>query len=544
MPPKRVLITITSLLFLSACQTGQVRDTAPDDQVKHQPGKHAPQDTLHTLPERPREPNLWAVESEPEEVSHDDVWERIRAGLSLARELEQPAVRDRLEWYSRHQSYLDRIAERATPYLHHIVEEIEARNMPLELALLPVVESAYQPLAYSRMHASGLWQFIPATGLRYGLKQNWWFDGRRDVLKATRAALDYLEFLNNEFDGDWLHALAGYNAGERNVSRAIAANQAAGKPISFWHLRLPNETRGYVPALLAISEIIANPERHGVTLQPIPNEPYFTVVETGGQIDLIKAAKLAGIDQDEMKRLNPGFKRWATDPDGPHRLLVPIDRADQLAQGLRNLPADQRITWRQHRIRQGETLGQIAARYGTTVAVLQQTNNIRGHLIRAGRDLMIPAPGAEGEPPPAQLAAATSSSSQSSGNNSGTHYYTVRRGDNLWQIARQHGLRVAQIASTNGIRENTVLQPGQRLRLPGNNTHQTGGGDASRAAADSGSRPIQYTVRRGDSLWTISQQFQVSVDALRKWNSLARNALLHPGQQLKVIVDSSSPHGI
>lgn len=543
MPPKRVLTIIISMLFLSACNLGQVRDADPGDQAKDVQTPSQPPEPIAVIPERPAKPNLWAIESEQETVSHDDVWARIRAGLTLSRELDQPAVRDRLAWYSRNQGYLDRIAERATPYLHHIVEEIEARGMPLELALLPIVESAYQPLAYSRMHASGLWQFIPATGRRFGLKQNWWYDGRRDVLQATRAALDYLDFLSNEFDGDWLHALAGYNAGERRVSRAIQANRAAGKPTSFWHLQMPAETRGYIPAMLAISEIVANPEQYGVSLQPIPNEPYFTTVDSGGQIDLDKAAKLAGIDTEEIKRLNPGFKRWATDPEGPHRLLVPIEHADRLAQGLRNLPPDQRLTWRQHRIQRGETLAQIAARYGTTVAVLQQTNNIRGHLIRAGRDLMIPTPGAEGEPPPAQLTAATGNASDSSSGD--TRYHVVRNGDNLWQIARRHGYRVAQITAANGIRENAVLRPGQRLRLPGPGARDGGLTRTAATGSADESRRISYTVRSGDSLWTISRQFQVSVDALRKWNRLAHNSLLHPGQQLEVYVDSSTaPHGI
>lgn len=542
MPPKRILITITSLLFLAACSAGQVRDSdSRESGARHATSQ--PQDPIPALPEQPRQPNQWAIESGQDILVHDDVWARIRAGLSLDRALDQPAVRDRLDWYSRDQNYFDHIAERATPYLHHIVEEIEARGMPLELALLPIVESAFQPLAYSRMHASGLWQFIPATGERFGLKQNWWFDGRRDVLKATRAALDYLQFLNNEFDGDWLHALAGYNAGERRVSRAIEANQAAGKPISFWHLRLPAETRGYVPALLAVSEIIADPERYNISLQPIPNEPYFTVVDTGGQIDLDKASRLAGIELDDLKRLNPGFKRWATDPDGPHRLLAPIDQADRLAQGLQNLPPDQRLTWRQHRIQRGETLGQIAARYGTTVAVLQQTNNIRGHLIRAGQDLMIPAPGADSAPAAAPQTVAASAAGSS--NSDDMQYYTVRPGDNLWQIARNHDTRVAYITASNGIRENTVLRPGQRLRVPGNNHTGSMTRTVAESGNESGSRRVSYIVQRGDSLWTISRQFQVSVEALREWNSLAHNALLQPGQQLEVFVDgSASPHGI
>lgn len=475
--------------------------------------------------------NQWAVdktlpEQHQDTASYNDIWKRISAGLALERHLDQPSVRSKLKWYSEHQGYLNRVADRAAPYIYHIVEELEARNMPLELALLPIVESAYQPLAYSRSHAAGIWQFIPATGDRFGLKQNWWYDGRRDITAATAAALDYLQFLHTELNGNWLHAVAGYNAGENKILRSIQRNSQAGHGTTFWDLSLPTETRGYVPALLAISELVANPERYGVKLKPIANQPYFTQVATDGQIDLGKAANLAGISEAEMKRLNPGFKRWATDPDGPHGLLIPLEHAESFKLALQELPASERISWRQHQIRRGETLSQIANRYGTNVAVLQRSNQLRGSLIRAGQRLLIPAPGRDSQPS-AELTDSVRTQATSV-----AKQHTVRSGDTLWTIARRYNHRVADLTQLNDISARSVLQPGQQLNLPAQAT----------TSADSGQKLVRYTVRQGDSLWTISRRFQVSVTALREWNSLNRKALLQPGQQLELYV--AQEHGI
>lgn len=538
----RILITITTLLLLGACGTGQVRQaevdkTEPVQKVVRQPQPTIEQRTDESSKQshvkRPRwADRLPSSQEQPKDIKpqdYDDVWTRIRAGLNLPRPLNQPSLRSKLKWYSSHQAYLDRVATRATPYIYHIVQELEARDMPLELALLPIVESAYQPLAYSRSHASGIWQFIPATGERFGLKQNWWYDGRNDITAATQAALDYLQFLITEFNGNWPHAIAAYNVGENNVHRAIAANRAAGKPTDFWSLALPAETRGYVPALLAVAEIVARPDHYGITLQPIPNKPYFRQVATHGQIEIAKAARLANISEAEMKRLNPGFKRWATDPDGPHGLLIPMAKADRFSTAVAQLPEAERVSWQQHSVRRGETLSQIARRYGTSVSALQRTNNIRGHLIRTGQNLMIPAGGK------ASLVAASSSGTTADRSTPATSHHTVRKGDTLWTISRRYGYSVADLTSVNQLQSHSVLQPGQQLQLPGTMTGKAGNTSPQR---------VRYTVRRGDSLWAISRRFDVPVTALQEWNRLGPDSPLRPGQELELYVDSSQPHGI
>ncbi|NIN36281.1 MAG: transglycosylase SLT domain-containing protein, partial [Gammaproteobacteria bacterium] len=262
-----------------------------------------------------------------------------------------------------------------------MTEELKKRDMPLDLALLPIVESAYHPFAYSRSHASGIWQFIPSTGRIYGLKQNWWYDGRRDIIAATNAALNYLEKLYNQFDGDWQHALASYNSGEYNVARSIRRNRSANKATDFFSLRLPRETRGYVPSLLAVSEIISNPEKYGINLIPIPDRAYFEKVEIDGQLDLSTAATLSDLTMDELYTLNPGFNRWATDPDGPHYMLIPLDKSEQFLNGLKDIPPDERVGWNRHVIKQGETLSEIAERYKTSITIIKQSNNLRSNLI-------------------------------------------------------------------------------------------------------------------------------------------------------------------
>ena len=280
---------------------------------------------------------------------------------------------------------------RAVPYLHHIVKEIESRGMPLELALLPVVESAFEPYAQSWVRANGLWQFMPGTGERFGLKQDWWYDGRRDVIASTRAALDYLQYMHDEFFDDWLLAIAAYNCGEFRVQREVNANRAAGKPVDFFSLHLPAETRAYVPKLLAMRRLVANPEDYGIAFSPIPNEPYFVRVDTGGQLDLTLAAELAGITLDEVYELNPGFHRWATDPAGPHFLLLPRDTADAFRRNLDLLSPDERVRVSLHKVKSGESVASIASKYKTQAIVVRDMNSLaNGAPLVVGTELRVP----------------------------------------------------------------------------------------------------------------------------------------------------------
>lgn len=455
-----------------------------------------------------------------------DLFERIREGFTLA-DVEHESIDKEQSWFARHPAYLDRTFKRGERYLYHIVNEIEARKMPMELALLPVVESAFNPVAYSRARASGLWQFIPATGRRYGLKQNWYYDGRRDVLAATTAALDYLEFLAAEFDGDWLLAIAAYNTGEANVARAIKRNLAAGKPTDFFSLKLPRETRAYVPKLLAMRRIVADPTAHGLAFAPIPNEPFFAKVDVAGQIDLNVAAELAGLPKEELLALNPAFNHWVTDPDGPHYLLVPAAAATLFSEAVAALPPEERVRVVYHRVRKGDTLGGIAHKYGVSVAALRASNKIRGSIIHPGQDLLVAAAPRGVDAP---SLASTAESVRPAARRSTTNRHVVRRGETLWSIARTHGTTMDRLAATNGLARNGTLSIGQVLSIPG--TARLASTDAS-----SVSQAMTYVVRTGDTLSRIASKFRVRLNDLLGWNDLTKRSIIKPGQRLVMYVD-------
>lgn len=400
---------------------------------------------------RPNDHHPKLSQSRPAEPRYEDIWDRIRAGFAME-SLDNKHVAEYEKWYASRPRYIERLMDRAEPYLHYIVEEVEKRGMPTELVLLPAIESAFVPTAYSRAHAVGLWQFIPATARRYDLKMNWWYDGRRDVIESTRAALDYLQFLHEEFKGNWFYALAGYNAGEGSIAYAIKRNRSKGRDIHYSSLRLKSETRRYVPKLIAFKNIINEPERFGITLPAVANEPYFAVVDTGGQIDLNVVRELTGINPKDLRHLNAAFKRWSTDPDGPHRLLVPLAKAAPLETALAELPESARVKWGSYTIREGDTLGGIARRYGVSVSALQRSNRLRGTLIRAGKTLLIPlSPGAQ------EVATA------GAGDQQGSLVHRVRSGDTLWGIARRYNVYISQLTRWNSITTNDTLRLGQNI---------------------------------------------------------------------------------
>ncbi|HEU4779083.1 MAG TPA: LysM peptidoglycan-binding domain-containing protein [Steroidobacteraceae bacterium] len=459
---------------------------------------------------------------------YPDVFDRIRAGLKL-QDIDSRQIDQQLAFYANNPQYLERVFGRAVPYLHHIVQEIEKRGMPLELALLPVVESAFEPYARSWATANGLWQFMPGTGERFGLKQDWWYDGRRDVLASTRAALDYLQYMHDEFFDDWLLAIAAYNCGEFRVQREVNKNRALGKPVDFFSLSLPSETRAYVPKLMAMRRLVANPEDYGLAFSPIPNEPYFVKVETGGQLDLTLAAELAGMTLDEVYELNPGFHRWATDPAGPHFLLMPRDTADAFRKNLEMLSPDERVRVSLHKVKPGESVASIAKKYKTQAIVVRDMNSLAaGAVLVVGSELRVPT-AVVNLPAKVMLAAArVDGTGGRSGRRPGVH--VVRSGDSLWRIAKRNRMDVATLARLNGMGTGDTLRAGQKLVL------NTRAAPAKTSASGANSRAVSYKVRSGDSLSRIAKVFGVTVSDLVNWNGIAKNATLRPGQKLTVNV--------
>lgn len=472
----------------------------------------------------------------PQEI--EDLWVKVIAGFKLDHHTDNPRVKSEINWYLRHPAYIARVAQRASRYLYYIVNELEARDLPMELALLPVVESAYDPFAYSHGKASGLWQFIPSTGKLYGLKIDYWYDGRRNIVEATDAALNYLTDSHKSLNQDWMLALAAYNSGEGNVRYAMRKNTRAGKPIDFFSLHLFRETQAYVPRLLAISELIANAEAYGIELKPIINEPYFEIVDVGSQIDLARAAELAEISIEELYLLNPGFNKWTSHPDGPHELLVPKEKVAIFTENLSKLPVDQRIAWKRHEIKSGDNLGSIANKYQTTVSTIKKVNNLRSNVIVTGDSLLIPIATASLDDYQLSASGRLKTTQAYVEKKYGTEpeKYTVKSGDSFWELSRTYGVSMRSLAKWNGMATTDLLYPGKELLIFSTNTSPTV--TVASLSSNNMIRKVNYRVRSGESLARIADKFNVSLSSVRKWNkSITAQKYIQPGDRLTLYVD-------
>jgi len=455
---------------------------------------------------------------------HDNAWERLTHRFVLPECSDHEANLEWAEWYAARPDYMGRIFKRAQPWIHYISEELERRDMPAELALLPIVESAYDPFAYSSGRALGPWQFISATGRRYGLKQNWWYDGRRDVWASTDAALRYLNDLAVMFDGDWLLALAGYNSGENRVLRQMKKNEAAGKPVDFWSLKLPAETRGYVPKLLGLTCLFKYPERFDFALPDTPDQPVITAVDLGRQVDLVLVSQVADVPIDVLFSLNPGFNRWATAPDGPYRVVLPLDSALTFQQDLAKLDESALMRWDQVVVEPGDSLSAISARHNVPVSVLRSSNNLRGDMIHPGQKLRLPRDEQMQVDPLYAQAAAELQKLQSGLISADRVTHRVRSGESLSVIARRYNVSVKDLQRWNNISDPRKLRAGRNLTV-----FYT---PAAQQAPSGGT--VQYVVQRGDSLWKIARKYNVKVNDLQSWNSLGASSKIKPGQSIRI----------
>lgn len=467
-------------------------------------------------------------------IPPESLWVRLRRGFSLPDGNEE-RVQVQLHWYRTHPGYMMRTATRAQPYLYYIVQQLAKRDMPLDLALLPIVESAYDPFAYSNGRAAGLWQFIPSTGRLYGLHQNWWYDGRRDVVSSTNAALDYLNALHKQF-GSWLLALAAYNSGAGTVEWAIRYNQRHHRPTDFWHLNLPAQTRNYVPRLLAVRDIVENCDQYGLSLPPVANAPYLADVSLDGQIDLAVAANMVGISLKQMYLLNPGYNRWATPPDDSVTLLIPRDNKQDFLDKLEKMKKQIEVQWVGHKIRPGESLGVLADRYHTTVAQLERRNGLHGSTIRAGHILMVPSP-SKHYTRYVMSESMRVARTQSRAHGAHKDVVHVQRGDTFWGLARLYHVSVDDLAKWNGMAPHDTLHVGQKLVVWQSGDSRPLGSRNSGSYPVSALRRIRYVVHPGDSLSSISDHFNVSLHKLAHWNALSLSSILHPGQRLTLFVD-------
>ncbi|MDM8567442.1 LysM peptidoglycan-binding domain-containing protein [Candidatus Halobeggiatoa sp. HSG11] len=413
--------------------------------------------------------------------STSNLWDKVRKGYAF-KSVDNNQVQREINKFLSNPSYFQRISRKANPYFYHIVKEVENRGLPMELALLPAIESAFEPRAVSHKSAAGLWQFMPATGRYYGLTQNKWYDGRRDIAASTNAALNYLKTLHNMFNGDWFLALAAYNYGEGNVGKAIRRNAKNNRPTDFWSLKLPRETREYVPKLLAFAKIVSNPKAYGVKLQRISNQPYFKKFNVGRQIELSVVAQLAGTSVSELKLLNPCYRRGITSPKGPYNITLPASKIYQFKQRLAQIPSNLKLVktvafatksvvkhrrnkvsskkaknkkhtkkTSSHRVRKGDTLWKIAKRYKTTIAKIKNLNKLgKRSSLKIGQRLVV---------------SAKKSTRTSNRTSKKTKKHRVRQGDNWWKLAKRYGTTVSLLKRLNRFKSNS-LRVGKFLVVP------------------------------------------------------------------------------
>lgn len=455
-----------------------------------------------------------------------DVWQRIRQQSRLDIP-DHAEVRKYRQFYRRYQSFYDQVALRAEPFLYHIVIELEKRQMPVELALLPVIESGFNPLAQAGAPA-GLWQMVPQTAKNFGLKRNQWYDGRKDPIASTTATLDYLQYLYKELGEDWLNAVAGYNAGEGKIQQAIAANKRAGKSIHFWSLRIPSRHTSTVPKWLALIDILKNSEAYGIHFAPIANQPKIAIASLSGQVELAAAAKLAGIPLAELKRLNPAFRGHLTSASGPHKLVLPIDKVSLFAQQSHQLPQAKHrpaveawqpeervgkhaVATGRYRVKAGDSLSLIAQKNGISVKTIKQLNQLSSDQLKIGQLLQL-----NTTAPKQQVSAKTTAEPRRK-----VDSYQVKSGDNLWDLARKFKVDVVALKKLNNLTDQSALKPGQKLTIPA-------------PSQPSSSSRRSYTVQQGDSLDKIARSHKIKLADLLQWNQLKSNSVLQPGQQLVI----------
>lgn len=515
----------------------------------------------------------------PEDLAKfGDVWERTRAGFKLEA-IDNERIAAQRGWFGKRQDYLDRMTARASHYLYHTVTEAEKLGLPTELALLPIIESSYDPFATSPAQAAGLWQFIPGTGKIYGLRQTWWYDGRRDVLESTRAAYKFLSQLYKKF-GSWELALASYNWGPGNVQKAIDRNLAAGLPTDYWSLRMPAETMAYVPRFLAVAQVVKDPAAFGVRLKPIVNKPHFRETYAKNQVDLSAVAKIAGLTTKQLYQLNPAYMRWATNPDGPHRVLVPTETHESFEELLAGLPApDRYITVaKRYVVKKGDNIYRIAAKFDTTVANLKRLNgnviNKKGR-VAVGKSLVVARvrtlvsgenvaseqlvnPAAErltllekaeqekAKEPEQPSRPKVSSKNYDEDDNMPMRksYHKVRSGDTLYSIAKRYDVTIKELADWNDLKAKSGVKTGIKLVVYKEDTRSN-----KKAKKDDDKDPkiaknddekaskSFHKVRKGDTLSSVAKRYGVSVKELAAWNDLKPKSSLKAGLKLTILDD-------
>lgn len=468
----------------------------------------------------------------------DNLWDVLREEFTLTHYENTPAVEAKIEWFMNNQDYLLRSASRAAPYLYYILQQVKKRHLPAELVLLPIIESGYNPFSLSNVGAAGIWQLMPDTASGLGVKRDSWYDGRRDVIASTRAALNYLAYLQSFFEGNWLLAIAAYNTGEGNVLSAIKKNIRDGRSTVFWSLPLAQQTKDYVPSLLALATIISHPDQYPIYFPPVRNAPYLAQVDVGTQINLKYAASIAGISYRKMQQLNPGFNHQFTSKKGPYKLILPIENVEQFTENLTRSPLNsQSINWVHYKIKSGDSLASISKKFVTTASAIRKLNHLGKHSLRQGADLLIPRnsslPMADesnmelaNEENVSNHSATVTEKNSSLTSAQVTNKYLLQPGDTIymirandsWQKIAQHFHVSQQLLQAANQMKNAKLTPGKQLIIP---THAALVAHTSKLAPGD----TIYMVRRGDTIEKIALKFRTTPSIIRLTNLVDNNSL-------------------
>lgn len=463
-----------------------------------------------------------------------NLWRHISNGYTL-KPRTQKDLYWHIKWFKKNPDYLTRVTKRADPYLYLVVEEIEKAGLPIELALLPIVESAYYPFSYSHGTASGLWQFIPNTGKLYGLKQNYWVDERRSIIQSTRAAIAYLKNLHILFKGDWLLAIASYNSGPGRVQRAIKKNKILGKKTDFWNISLPKETKGYVPRLLAIAELIKYPNKYNQTLTVVANESKLGSIHLSSQLDLSLISEWSGLSLEEIYTLNPDLNHWATPDSSNYELLLPIKKVAQFKKAHATYPKQKQLNYKRYNVQLGDNLHKLAKKFNSSVAYIKSINNLSSNKIKYKQKLTIPIPKQADNyyTLSADQRTAQRLSSQKHGKKI---LHKVIKGESLWVISNRYGVPIENIIKWNQLTNATKgLQIDQVLLIwQVQKTHASKLKHLSKIGVST-KRIIKYRVKNGDNLSLIAHRFGVRIAQLRQWNKLLKNKPLKIGLKLTII---------
>lgn len=500
---------------------------------------------------------------------HGNLWDRMRGDMRMPTYTNTRQVREQIRYFQNHQDYLNHIIAESAPYIYYIYQETQKRHLPAELALIPVIESEYNPYAKSKVGALGLWQMMPTTARGFGLKRDWWYDGRKDVVASTNAALEYFSYLHGYFNNNWLLAVGAYDCGEGTIMACERYNQNHHRSGDFWNLPLPYETQAYVPKLLAVAAIVKHPSYYGIHLAPINDQPYIEQVNVGSPMALSKAASMAEVPLTTMKVLNPGIQHGTTDPKGPYVLLVPEDKANTFKEKLGILTENEKIAWQKHIVESKETLEKIALKYRTTVALLRQVNGLKSDKVHPHQALLIPpvtttnSTGTANNavnPTPIPTAnqtsnvnVATTNDQTSQDNDTRQSTYTVKSGDHLWKIANKYHVTTKELLTWNKMSRHHRLHAGETLIITAPDTTATttttettttaaspqpSKNLAMKNATESNSDNLQpitvtYEVKNEDDLNKIAHQFHITVAQLKKANNLSSNTV-QVGQELAI----------